>query len=288
MRSTTTILLASAVLVGALGVFPTAAATATCETAEPVNYDDVRSGAVAPGVSHWYHHVAAGGATYTLSPAAGTDVDLFVYPSDCSSGWLCDSQNEGSATDVCSVDGGANYRVEVYGYDGPGGYTISFNGDPVTQCSDGVDNDADGTVDYQSDPGCSGPTDTSEGPTCPSPDPAIVLCLEPTGVWIEQGLILVEPTSGPDNIAAHVDSYRFTVGSTSTTLPCVTLVVDGGEISPCAAAGGVFVSRVATLLNQPEPGVGITTIATVRICHAELTATVLGFGVQSAQAYALC
>lgn len=285
---TPTILLAGLLLVGAVGAFPTAAASATCETAEPVAYDDVRSGVVAPGTSHWYRHVAAGAASYTLTPGVGTDVDLFVYSDNCSSGWLCDSQNEGDAQDTCSVGGEANYRVEVLHYDGPGGYTITFDGDPVTQCSDGVDNDADGSVDHPQDAGCASATDTSEGPTCPSPDPSVVVCLEPTTLWFQQPVTLVEPTFGPDNVVGYLDVYRFTVAGVTTTLPCVTLRVAGGEVSPCAAAGGAFVSRSATLATVPEPGVELATAATVRVCNAELTATAFGFGVQSAPAYALC
>src|SRR5262249_39650325 len=32
----------------------------------------------------------------------------------------------------------------------------------IPQCSDGIDNDADGKIDYPSDPGCSSPIDNSE------------------------------------------------------------------------------------------------------------------------------
>lgn len=285
----TNILVTAALLVaGVTGVLPTALATATCETAEPVASSDTRAGVAPEGTSHWYNHLASGTATYVLTPAAGTDVDLFVYSDNCSSGWLCDSQNEGSATDSCTVGGEANYRVEVYGYEGAGGYTISFSGSPQTQCSDRVDNDADGHVDYPADPGCSSYTDTAEAAGCPETAPGVVVCLDPSTTFFEQPVTLVTVVGGSDNIEGYLDVYRFTIAGVTTTLPCVTLRVDGGEVSPCALAGGTFVSRSGTLVSQPEPGIGPLPVATVRICHAELTATVFGFGVNSAEAYTVC
>ena len=284
---TPTLVIATLLVAGAFVAAPTAAASATCETAEPVAASSSRTGVAAPGTSRWYHHLAAGDASYTLTPAAGTDVDLYVWDEHCST-ILCWSIEENSATDSCSVSGGANYRVQVEHFDGAGGYTISFSGSPLTECSDGVDNDADGSVDYPSDPGCASPTDSSEGPTCPQVDPSVVLCLEPTSVILEQPVTLVGVGSGSDHVAGYLDVYRFTVLGVTTTLPCVTLRVGGGEVSPCAAAGGTFVSRSAELARQPEPEIQPLPVATVRVCAAELTATAFGFGVQSAPAYALC
>ena len=34
---------------------------------------------------------------------------------------------------------------------------------PKSQCSDGIDNDGDGKIDFPADPGCSGPGDNKEG-----------------------------------------------------------------------------------------------------------------------------
>src|SRR5258706_8657663 len=36
------------------------------------------------------------------------------------------------------------------------------------ECSDGVDNDSDGKIDFPDDPGCEGPDDNSESDDCPS------------------------------------------------------------------------------------------------------------------------
>jgi hypothetical protein len=35
-------------------------------------------------------------------------------------------------------------------------------GRPLPQCSDAIDNDLDGAIDYPADPGCRRPTDNSE------------------------------------------------------------------------------------------------------------------------------
>ncbi len=38
-----------------------------------------------------------------------------------------------------------------------------------TQCTDGIDNNGDGTIDYPNDPGCGAPSDNSEDTVCPGP-----------------------------------------------------------------------------------------------------------------------
>jgi hypothetical protein len=52
---------------------------------------------------------------------------------------------------------------------GPG--PQAWMADLAPDCSDGIDNDGDGLVDYPADPGCTSPTDTSEhDPTLPCDD----------------------------------------------------------------------------------------------------------------------
>jgi hypothetical protein len=68
-------------------------------------------------------------------------------------------------------------------------------------------------------------------------------------------------------------------------------VVDGGTVSPCAAAGGTATGRIATLVQQdvPQPYAGLgEPLATVGICAAELTATVNGLGINSREALTTC
>ncbi len=58
--------------------------------------------------------------------------------------------------------------------------------DPKPQCSDGVDNDNDGKVDYPADPGCSSASDNDErdstGPVTPTPAPTVTLTAFPTSI----------------------------------------------------------------------------------------------------------
>lgn len=127
--------------------------------------------------------------------------------------------------------------------------------------------------------------------TCQSMS-GVVLCLTPTAtVVVDQPLVIISTSPGPTHtVAAYLDSYRFTLpGGVVTTLPCVTLVTDT-EVNPCATAGGTFLSR-STLVTQTvtESDVGSgQTVARVRICEATLTATVNGFGVNSAPVLTPC
>lgn len=165
---------------------------------------------------------------------------------------------------------------------------------PNPQCSDGVDNDGDGWTDYPNDPGCDSQRDTSEDPGGGICDPVagVVVCIRPTStVAIDQPLEIVSTAPGPSHtVAAYLDAYKFTLpGGIVTTLPCVTLVADT-QMTPCASAGGSFVSR-STLVTQTvgEPDVvSGPVIARVRVCNAVLTATVNGFGVNSAPAFTIC
>ena len=47
---------------------------------------------------------------------------------------------------------------------------------PLSQCSDGIDNDGDGKVDFPADPGCTGPIDPDEG----NPELTITKTVQPT------------------------------------------------------------------------------------------------------------
>ena len=71
---------------------------------------------------------------------------------------------------------------------GPGGvgvnYVTVFTTAPTYQCSDSIDNDGDGTIDYPADSGCTGPTDDDENL---APTAAITgstaLTVGQTGTW---------------------------------------------------------------------------------------------------------
>ena len=94
------------------------------------------------------------------------------------------------------------------------------------------------------------------------------------------------------HVAGFVDAYLFQgPAGIQVTIPCIVLVADATTVNPCALAGGTFVSRTLTLVDQvadEQTVAGGPVVATVRVCQATLTATVLGFGVNSAPAFTLC
>ncbi len=160
----------------------------------------------------------------------------------------------------------------------------------VTQCSDGVDNDGDGHTDFPGDPGCGSADDTTEGASCPPLAGLVVACLDPGSLFAEYAVDDVSTSGGAAHeIAGYVDQYRFVVAGVTVTLSCVQLVADGTDVNPCDAAGGTFVTRVTSLVQQPtEPVVETERLVSVEVCRAELTFTAAGNGIDSAPAYALC
>lgn len=88
-------------------------------------------------------------------------------------------------------------------------------------------------------------------------------------------------------VVGSLDRYAFTQAGVTVILPCVTLAAGS---NPCQTAGGVYDSPIATLAVdalQPTLASGAA-IATVAICEAQLTATVLGVGLSSAPALKVC
>lgn len=162
---------------------------------------------------------------------------------------------------------------------------------PNPACSDGLDNDGDGLVDYPNDPGCSGVRDDSEGVAC-STTAGITTCLGITaGSEIQRIRVYsVAPSGGPTHtIAGFIDVYQYKLpNNTTVNLPCVVLA---GEtpFNRCTAAGGTFVTRAATLVNQTisEPTQG-PEVTNAGICNAELVATVNDIGLASFPVYTLC
>ena len=158
-------------------------------------------------------------------------------------------------------------------------------------CDDGADNDNDGRTDFPSDPGCTDPTDSTEGGACGETAPGVILCLTPGNEFVVQQAYVAGIGQGPmHTLVGHVELYRFVVAGVAFTIPCVRLVADGTESDPCGVAGGTYVSTVADLHAPPvrETWPYLLPVTTVGVCHAELTATVLGIGLNSVPAYALC
>jgi hypothetical protein len=162
-----------------------------------------------------------------------------------------------------------------------------------SQCSDLLDNDDDGRADFPADPGCSSPTDVQEQDDqvgCPPITPGAVLCLV-HGPEIAQYEVGTTTPAMEFGAVGYLDAYEFTAAGIRVTLPCVVLVADARTANACSAAGGRFVSRTAVLVNRSVGVPGISTdepLAVVTVCEATLTATVAGFGVNSAPVYTLC
>jgi hypothetical protein len=92
------------------------------------------------------------------------------------------------------------------------------------------------------------------------------------------------------HLAGRVDIERFALPTGgSATLACVVLIANGVESDPCRSAGGTYVSTIVYLPDEPVLApVPNGTIAQVSVCHATVTLTVLGIGVEDFPAYTLC
>lgn len=135
------------------------------------------------------------------------------------------------------------------------------------------------------------------GPAVGSATPCNLVDVAGVCVDLQPGAVVQEvdvlPGAVPgdpfERVAARVDLYRFNLpGGASATVPCLVAAV-GAEVDACAAAGGTFVSTLATLVDTrvTPPGVG-DPLVTVRLCDARLSATVAGIGVENVPALTLC
>lgn len=115
---------------------------------------------------------AAYAATATLAWDANTETDLAGYRAHygISPGNYTNHVEAGAQTQiVLTLAGGQTYYFAATAYDTSGnesGFSNEVNlavpPDPVAQCVDGMDNDADGLTDYPADPGCSSASDNDE------------------------------------------------------------------------------------------------------------------------------
>lgn len=215
------------------------------------------------------------------------------YPADpgCSSAQDNSENSEPACMD--NLDNDADGKVDYandYGCTSPTDTTES----PNPQCGDGIDNDADGRVDM-ADTGCSDPrTDNSEGVSCTT-TLGVTACLGiSTGSEYQRVHVYsYDVVNGTrHDVAGYVEVFQFRLpNNTTVNLPCVTLIQDGARVEPCEDAGGTYVSRTATLVEQTayEPvvqqGAEITSAA---ICNAELVATVNDIGLASSPVFTLC
>ena len=256
-----------------------------------------------PAQSWTYHnfsstdYVTATGSS-VVGPACNDGIDndndgRIDYPADpgCSSASDTTENSEPQCNDNIDNDGdGAVDYPNDYGCT-----SLNDNSEsPNPACSNGIDDDGDGFVDYPADPGCSGPRDTSEGVTC-STTTGLTYCLGTSAGTEFKRVQVFSPdvvNGTVHNVAGYinVEQFRLATGDT-VNLPCVVLVLEGQTSDPCAGAGGRFIARAATLVQQtvaePVPTQG-SLITEAALCNAELVATVNDIGIASTPVYTLC
>jgi Ca2+-binding RTX toxin-like protein len=100
------------------------------------------------------------------------------------------------------------------------------------QCSDGLDNDADGSTDFPADPGCTDATDDTESPNPPNAP----TCEGRTAtVYVAAGRIV----GGPDSGQPYTGTLRGTDGADviNGTTGADTITSGGGTDTVCALGG---------------------------------------------------
>lgn len=277
---------------------------------------------------HW-HGEAVPGHDTTCDDKPGDTHDLLINGVSLW-GASCDSATHTYQTAYACSFSSCNLEFVIYDdYYNDNSGTLSVTIAASGPCADGIDNDGDGWVDYPSDPGCSGSNDATEGPNpqcsdgldndgdgwtdapadagcndlrddsegsdpppvCPINDGIVRFCLDPDTVVA--AYTLHDSGVGPEHhVVGYLDVYRFTTpGGVSITIACVVLLHNGAPYNPCALAGGTYVSRLGTLVNEktnePSPMTG-PSLGSVAICQGRLTLTVLGLGVESAPIVLAC
>jgi Ca2+-binding RTX toxin-like protein len=110
--------------------------------------------------------------------------------------------------------------------------TESPNPPPPAQCTDGLDNDADGSTDFPADPGCTDATDDTESPNPPNAP----TCEGRTAtVYVAAGRIV----GGPDSGQPYTGTLRGTDGADviNGTTGADTITSGGGTDTVCALGG---------------------------------------------------
>lgn len=139
--------------------------------------------------------------------ATGYYVRVYKGGQSCPSGWMQAGWNANYCTPnpdwvtgtsiAFPTQSGSTYQWGMHAANGSG-YSSYVTGPNFSctvvapQCSDGINNDADAFTDYPNDPGCTGPTDTTESPNPPTVD----LTATPTSVVSGASATLTWTSSG--------------------------------------------------------------------------------------------
>ena len=184
--------------------------------------------------------IACGGKSGTKMPDAGPTQQPCTTQADCGAGLICRDPLGGTNL-VCSKP----------------------------ECSDGVDNDGDGKIDYPDDPGCIAPQQDNETDDCPS-GPACPQCSNGKD---DDGNGLTDYPNDPGCTSA-ADPTEFTLNAAAcgpavmvhelpTTLQAMgTFVATDtyANVSPCGGGGSMIVAE-AWELHLSEPKVIVASTA---------------------------
>lgn len=117
------------------------------------------------------------------------------------------------------------------------------------------------------------------------------VCVEITPHEVSQSVSVASAGFGTGHVHAvvgWVDLYEFRVRLSRVYVSCVVLDRVGSAGDPCAAAGGTFVRRTATLVDTSFAAPEIGPLQTVRVCTAYATVTVANIGIVDFPAYTIC
>jgi len=259
----------------------------SCATATP--FVGNTASTVGPGDYQDYWSYSALVSTYkaTLTRTAGL-ARMYVWNSSCTATY-CSSTSSSCTFTLTAPE---TVYVEVYNNSTTtsDAYTVSLEWTTQprigTACADGVDNDGDGFSDT-ADSGCSGPLDFSEEGTAACPLVAgVETCLSLTAGTEIARVPVALPGVTVTAVVGTIDRYDFPTQAGTVSIPCVVV----GGVNPCAALGGTFAARIATLgpVNVPTVDPVLQPVTTVGVCLATLTATANGIGVSNLTAATLC
>jgi Ca2+-binding RTX toxin-like protein len=135
------------------------------------------------------------GGTITSSAYPGFDIGQQLHWKALDGGVGTGDKFSDLYVDQCTFDVDVNHDVS-------GEVTVA----KAPACSDGLDNDGDGTIDYPSDPGCTSTTDDTEAP---NPSTAPICAGQTATVYVENGRIV----GGPDDGTVYAGTLRGTTGA---------------------------------------------------------------------------
>jgi hypothetical protein len=197
--------------------------------------------------------------TFTVkSVGDGYGAAVEIYAAGCAGGSpICSGSQVAPDTSTCTIYGSGEVIV-VVSYPDPNdghqaSYVVSTDAPPAT-CVEGV--------------------------------PNVVACIGATSD-LQHVAVTTSTPEDPSSVFGTLEIYRVTLASVVLTVPCVVVQAAAQTVNPCAAAGGEYVSTLATLVDTSASGLG-PDVVTIGICNGRMTLTVAAIGVESAPVVVPC